>query len=146
MARTIGIGVIGMGWMGHVHSRSYRQIPDRFYDSGIRPRLVICADEVASRAQQSQEMFGFEKSTTNWRDVITCPGVEVVNITAPNYLHVEMVQAATEAKKHVVCEKPVGRSPEETAHNRIDGAVVPVYQVWSATIIAGPPWCNTLLD
>ena len=30
MTQTIGIGVIGMGWMGTVHSRSYRQITDRF--------------------------------------------------------------------------------------------------------------------
>ena len=46
MTRTIGIGVIGMGWMGEVHSRSYRAIPDRFPDSGFQPRLVICADPV----------------------------------------------------------------------------------------------------
>ena len=39
MTRTIGIGVIGMGWMGTVHSRSYRQIPIRFQDCDIRPRL-----------------------------------------------------------------------------------------------------------
>jgi hypothetical protein len=32
MTRTIGIGVIGMGWMGDVHSCSYRAIPDRFHD------------------------------------------------------------------------------------------------------------------
>ena len=52
MTQTIGIGVIGMGWMGTVHSRSYRQITDRFPDSGIRPRLVVCADEVEARARQ----------------------------------------------------------------------------------------------
>ena len=38
MTRTIGIGVIGMGWMGEVHSRAYRALPDRFHDSGIRLR------------------------------------------------------------------------------------------------------------
>ena len=42
MPRVIGVGVIGMGWMGEVHSRSYRAIPDRFQDSGIQPRLVVC--------------------------------------------------------------------------------------------------------
>ncbi|HIM55398.1 MAG TPA: gfo/Idh/MocA family oxidoreductase, partial [Candidatus Latescibacteria bacterium] len=40
--RTIGIGVVGMGWMGTVHSRAYRMVPDRFR-SEIRPRVVICA-------------------------------------------------------------------------------------------------------
>ena len=34
VTRIIGIGVIGMGWMGEVHSRAYRALPDRFHDSG----------------------------------------------------------------------------------------------------------------
>ena len=47
MTRTIGIGVIGMGWMGEAHSRAYRSIQDRFSAAGIRPRLVVCADPVS---------------------------------------------------------------------------------------------------
>jgi hypothetical protein len=52
MTHTIGIGVIGMGWMGEVHSRSYRAIPDRFYESGLFPRLVVCADQVEARCHR----------------------------------------------------------------------------------------------
>ena len=115
MTQTLGIGVIGMGWMGMAHSRAYRNIPDRFYDSGIRPKLIICADDVATRAQQAQEALGFSQSTTDWHAVINHPDVQVVNIASPNFLHLEMVRAATQAGKHVFCEKPVGRTPEETA-------------------------------
>ncbi len=115
MRRTVGIGVIGMGWMGMVHSRAYRQMRDRFHADNIWPRLVICADEVAERAQSAQEMFGFETCSTDWRAVMAHPAVEVVNIASPNHLHVEMVRAAADAKKHIFCEKPVGRSPQETA-------------------------------
>jgi predicted dehydrogenase len=115
MTHAIGIGVIGMGWMGQAHSRAYRNIADRFYDSGIRPRLVICADDVQSRAQQAQEALGFAQSTTDWHAVVNHPEVQVVNIASPNYLHLEMVQAVTAAGKHVFCEKPVGRTPAETA-------------------------------
>ena len=104
-----------MGWMGLVHARSYRQISDRFPDSGIRPRLVICADDVEARAREAQGRLGFENSTTAWRDVVDHPEVEVVDINAPNSLHLEMVRAAAEARKHIDCEKPVGRSPEETS-------------------------------
>lgn len=114
MTRTIGIGVIGMGWMGEVHSRSYRVIPDRFYESGIVPRLLVCADAVEPRAQAAQQRFGFERYTTNWRDVIADPEVEAVNIAAPNGMHLEIIQAAAAAGKHILCEKPVGRDPLET--------------------------------
>jgi predicted dehydrogenase len=114
MTRTIGVGVIGMGWMGDVHSRSYRAIPDRFSESGIVPRLVVCSDSVEARAQAAQRRFGFERYTTDWRAVIADPAVEVVDVTAPNGLHLEINRAAAEAGKHIMCEKPVGRDPQET--------------------------------
>ena len=114
MTRTIGIGVIGMGWMGEVHSRSYRAIPDRFPDSGFQPRLVICADPVEERAHSAQRRFGFEHYTADWRAVIENPEVEVVNVAAPNGMHLEINRAAAQAGKHIFCEKPVGREPQET--------------------------------
>src|SRR5438552_6383889 len=114
MTRTINIGVIGLGWMGEVHSRSYRAMPDRFHESGIFPRLVVCADAVEARAQAAQQRFGFERSTTDWRAVIADPAVEVVNVAAPNGMHLEINRAAARAGKHILCEKPVGRDPQET--------------------------------
>jgi predicted dehydrogenase len=115
MTKKIGIGVIGMGWMGSAHSRAYRQITDRFPEFGIAPRLVICADESESRARHAQASLGFEAWTQDWRRVIEDPDVQVVNIAVPNNRHLEMVSEATVAGKHIFCEKPVGRSPEETA-------------------------------
>ena len=114
MTRTIGIGVIGMGWMGEAHSRAYRVIPDRFADSGIQPRLVVCADAVEERAQSAQKRFGFARYVTDWREVIADPEVEVVVVTAPNGMHLEVNRAAAAAGKHIMCEKPVGREPQET--------------------------------
>jgi predicted dehydrogenase len=60
-------------------------------------------------------MFGFEAYTTDWRAVLAHPAVQAVNITAPNNLHLEMIRAAAAAGKHIFCEKPIGRSPHETA-------------------------------
>ncbi len=115
MARTIGIGVIGMGWMGQVHSRSYNQLADRFWDSDIQPQLVNCGDEVEARGREAQARFGFARATTDWRQVVTDPDVEVVNIATPNAMHLEVAEAAAQAGKHIFCEKPVGRDPQETA-------------------------------
>ena len=112
---TLGVGVIGMGWMGTAHGRSYRAVADRFHDKGIAARLVICADDVEARAQEAQTRLGFEQSTTDWREVIDHPDVQVVNVASPNFLHKEMALATIEAGKHLFCEKPVGRTPEETA-------------------------------
>ncbi|MGB7340943.1 MAG: Gfo/Idh/MocA family oxidoreductase [Phototrophicaceae bacterium] len=112
--KQIGIGVIGMGWMGQVHSRSYGMVTQRFPDAAFTPRFVICSDNVLERAEKAQEMLGFEQSSSVWQDVINHPDVDIVNIATPNYLHVEIVKAAAAAGKHIFCEKPVGRTPQET--------------------------------
>jgi predicted dehydrogenase len=77
--------------------------------------LLMCSDNVAERAAAAQERFGFEQYTTDWRDIMANPDIEVVNITAPNGLHLELVRAAAAAGKHILCEKPVGKDPQETA-------------------------------
>lgn len=67
--------------------------------------------ERAERARQ----LGYERWTTNWRDVIGDAEVDAVSITAPNDLHREMALAAAAAGKHFWGEKPLGRFPAETA-------------------------------
>src|SRR4051812_16944255 len=104
MGKTIGVGVIGMGWMGMLHSHSYRNIPETFEDSDVQPRMVICADDVEARARKGQKLFGFEQVTTDWRQVIANPDVQAISITTPNSLHVEIVEAAAKAGKHIMCE------------------------------------------
>jgi predicted dehydrogenase len=101
--------------MGTVHSRAYLQAADRFHDSGIRPKLVVCADDVEARNREAQERFGFERCTARWQDVLADPKVQIVNIATPNYLHLAVVRDAVAAGKHIFCEKPVGKDPRETA-------------------------------
>ena len=111
----LGIGVIGMGWMGQVHARSYNLARQRFPDSGLKARLVICSDVVAPRAERARDLLGFQAATTCWREVIERPDVHIVSIATPNNLHRDIVEAAAAARKHIFCEKPVGRTPQETA-------------------------------
>ena len=111
----VGIGVIGFGWMGQAHSRSYLRIPTLFPERTYDPRLVICADNVTARRDEAVGSFGFGDATEDWRTVIEHPDVEVVVVTAPNMLHEELCVAAAAAGKQVFCEKPVGGTPEQTA-------------------------------
>ena len=115
MAREVGIGLLGVGWMGELHTASYRRVKDHYAECGAVPRLVITADEVEARARQGAEKLGYEEWTTDWREVIAHPDVEAVSITAPNFMHVEMATAAAAAGKHFWGEKPLGRFPSETA-------------------------------
>ena len=114
MVREIGVGMVGLGWMGQVHTRAYRRLLDHYPASALGPRLVVAADAVEERARESAGRLGYEGWTTDWREVVEHPDVEAVSITAPNYLHRDVAVAAARAGKHVWLEKPCGRFPAET--------------------------------
>jgi predicted dehydrogenase len=113
MERQLGIGVIGLGWMGRVHTTAYKRVLEHFPDLGVRPRLVVAADVSAERRHHA-ELMGFERTTGDWRAVIEDPAVDVVSVTTPNALHREIATAVVEAGKHLWVEKPVGRGVDET--------------------------------
>lgn len=110
----IGIGVIGIGWMGEAHSRSMRRIPMLFDDREFDPELVVCADSDARRSERAVANLGFRESAPDWRHVVEHPDVDVVVITAPNMVHVAVVEASAAAGRHILCEKPVGGTPDQT--------------------------------
>jgi predicted dehydrogenase len=112
--RRIGVGVIGFGWLCQAHSRSMLRIPTLFAERDFDPQLVVCADTAPGRAEDAVASFGFARGTVDWRHVLDDPAVDVVVIAAPNMLHVELIEAAAAAGKHVFCEKPVGGTPEQT--------------------------------
>lgn len=117
--KTIGIGIIGMGWMGSAHARAYSAIPFRYPDCPARARLVFCSDEVAARANAARDMFGFDGVEADWRRVVNHSEVDAISITAPTHLHLEIIEAAAAAGKHVYCEKPVGLGDVETARAEV---------------------------
>lgn len=112
--RTIGVGLISVGWMGKVHSRAYTNLPVVYPELGIKPRLIMAADTSEDRADFATDVLGFESATSDYREVLAHPDVDVVSICAPNFLHAEMGKAAAAAGKSFWIEKPVGRSEVET--------------------------------
>lgn len=113
MARQLGIGVVGLGWMGRVHTASYRRLVEHFPDLGVEPRLVIASDLAADRREHA-ERLGFEATTEDWRAVVEHPEVDAVSVTTPNALHRKVALAAIAAGKHVWIEKPVGLGLDDT--------------------------------
>ncbi|MFD7993466.1 Gfo/Idh/MocA family protein [Streptomyces mexicanus] len=108
MVDTLGVAVVGFGWMGRVHTQAYARLPHHFPQPPVRPRLVVVADEVPGRAAEAAERYGFERATADWREIAADPEVQAVSVTAPNFLHREIGVAMAQAGKHLWIEKPVG--------------------------------------
>ena len=110
----IGVGVIGAGWMGHVHSRSYARVPHHYPGLALRPVLVAVADPVEPLRADAADRYGFATSYAGWQDLVADPAVAVVSVATPPFLHAEIGEAVARAGKHLWIEKPVGLSLEET--------------------------------
>jgi predicted dehydrogenase len=113
--REVRIGLIGTGGMGKAHATAFNNVPLVFGNESARPRLEIVADVDADAVKVWANNFGFARWTTDWREIIEDPNVDVVDITTPNHLHAEMAIAAAEAGKHVYCEKPLANTSADAA-------------------------------
>tara|TARA_B110000503_G_scaffold31054_1_gene50119 strand:- start:7030 stop:8202 length:1173 start_codon:yes stop_codon:yes gene_type:complete len=114
MNKPLGVAVLGLGWMGQVHSRAMLRMPSLFPDRSFDPILVVCADTEEERRDRAVNDFGFQRAVADWREAVEADDVDIVWVTAPNMLHVPMIEAAAAAGKAVFSEKPIGGKPEQT--------------------------------
>ncbi len=77
--------------------------------------LYAVAGRKPEKAESFRDTFGFRKAYGSYGELLADPEVEAVYIPLPNHLHCEWAVKAMQAKKHVLCEKPLGLSEEQAA-------------------------------
>ncbi|HMN30992.1 MAG TPA: Gfo/Idh/MocA family oxidoreductase [Caldilineaceae bacterium] len=105
MAKEIGVGVIGLG-MGK-NMLAVNQDPS----SRMEVRGLCDSNETLLRQVQRQHGVAF--ATTDYHALLTRPDIDVIGIYSPDHQHIEQVEAAARAGKHIICTKPMVVSPEE---------------------------------
>ena len=96
-------GLIGCGEIGKLRADGLRL---------SRRELTTVSDVDGERAAR---VAAGARVDRDWRDLIQRPDVDAVIVSTPPSLHAEMTIAALRAGKHVLCEKPLARTPEECA-------------------------------
>lgn len=114
--RPLGIGIVGYGLMGRVHTYAYRSIPIYYNGHPCPLRLVGVCDVDESRAQEGMAQAGFAFATTNVDELIAREDIHVIDVCTPNRFHARAVEAALHAGKHVYCEKPLAYDLGEARH------------------------------
>ncbi len=105
--KTLGVGVIGFGFIGKVHTYGYTNIP-LFYDPApVATRLVGVATSRKETAEKARVQGCFEFGTDDWRELIERDDIQIINICSPNSQHLDQVVAAMKAGKHIYCDKPL---------------------------------------
>ena len=112
--RTLGVGLISVGWMGRLHSRAYLAAGQHYPDLPVRASLAVAADPDEGGRGHAREALGYRRTVADYRELLADPDVDVVSICSPNFLHREIALAAVAAGKPFWIEKPMGRSAEES--------------------------------
>jgi myo-inositol 2-dehydrogenase/D-chiro-inositol 1-dehydrogenase len=101
--RATTVAVIGIGRIGRMHTENLvHAVPDAYV------KAVVDLNQVDPAWADA---LGIPVRSTNVDKILKDPEVEAVVITAPSGLHVELIQRAAAAGKHIFCEKPVAFEP-----------------------------------
>jgi predicted dehydrogenase len=106
MTDRMRAGIVGVGFMGTVHARAVRRA------GGVVSRIVGSSPE-SSRA--GAERIGAEFAAESVEELLAADDVDVVHVCTPNATHAQLVRAAIDAGKHVICEKPLAVDAAEAA-------------------------------
>lgn len=100
----LGVAIVGTGMIGAVHRRAALL-------AGAIVRGVSASSP--ERATEMARAWDVPRAYRDIEEIIADPQVQVVHVCTPNHLHRAMAQAALEAGKHVVCEKPLATTLED---------------------------------
>ena len=97
--------VVGTGFMGATHSEALHRL-----DIDVAGILGSSPE----KSRRAAENLGIATGYETYDDLLADPDVDVVHVTTPNYLHYDQAKAALNAGKHVLCEKPLAITSEQT--------------------------------
>ena len=99
------VGVIGCGYWGPNLIRNFTQLS--------RSDVTRVADLNEDRLQHMKGLYPKIETTTNYREIISDPDIDIVAVATPVHTHHKFAREAISAKKHVFVEKPIASSSEE---------------------------------
>src|SRR4051794_32711820 len=98
--------IVGTGFIGAVHLEALRRL--------AIPVAGILGSSPDRGAEKAAE-WSVPRAYADFDQLLADPTVDVVHITSPNDLHFPQAKAALLAAKHVVCEKPLAMTVEQTS-------------------------------
>lgn len=108
MARRLGMGLVGPGFVGVHHIDAVRRLG--FVD------VVAVAGSSQASARRKADALGVPKAYDSYEALAADPDVDVIHNTTPNHLHGPVIRAALAARKHIVSDKPLAvTAPESRA-------------------------------
>jgi len=107
MKKKYNIGIIGTGFMSKVHACGYENLKYYYPDAQFKVKLFGICTRRKENLEHFQNNFEYTFATTDYKDLINHPEIDIIDICTPNLLHKEQILEAVKAGKHIYCEKPL---------------------------------------
>ncbi|MFL5304378.1 MAG: Gfo/Idh/MocA family protein [Polyangia bacterium] len=106
----LNVAMIGYDFMGRAHSNAWRQVTHFFRDAPFEPVLKVVVGRTKEKVQEAAARLGFQESATSWPEVVARKDIDIVDICTPGDSHAPIAVAAAEARKAILCEKPLANT------------------------------------
>ncbi len=107
--KKLNIALIGYRFMGKAHSNAWRQV-SHFFDTPFEPVMKVICGRSEQEVKRAAHSYGWEDHATSWEEVVARNDIDVIDICTPGDSHMPVAIAAAEAKKVVLCEKPLANT------------------------------------
>jgi predicted dehydrogenase len=128
MTRPVRLGIIGCG---RVLSGPYQPVLERLLVDG-KAEVTVACDVVAEREAFVRDTVGAKRFTSNHREVLVAPEVDVVLVLTPPTSHAALAIEGLEAGKHVLVEKPIALTMSDA------GRVLEAWRAGSGHLVCAP--------
>lgn len=105
--KTLGVGMIGFGFIGKVHSHAHRSLPLLYDPLPAKTELVGVCTATSASGTKAVEQAGFRFATIDHQALLSRDDIHIIHICTPNDAHRAAVLDALKAGKHVYCDKPL---------------------------------------
>jgi predicted dehydrogenase len=112
LTKELKVAIVGTQFMGKAHSNAYLKVP-YFFDVKRKPILQLACGVNEGRLKTFANKFGWQHTTTDWKEVVKRDDVDLIDISTPNDTHAPIAIAGAKAGKHLLCEKPIARNVAE---------------------------------
>src|SRR3989442_12335457 len=85
--QEIGVGMLAYAFMGKAHSNAFRKLVYMTWPPPLVPKLIAIAGRNEQAVAAAARRYGFERSTTDWRDIVTDERIGLFDNGGPNSLH-----------------------------------------------------------